>query len=506
MQMFDSIVGKISINADGEGDNQQEPQIAWYSLESIVTLVKEPFLHIHRSLELKFDDYSTVTLGFAQESTRDKVFNSLISYCRRIDLTPGHKVKVLSLQSFSFDGIESSLTTKWANGQLSNFSYLMALNKCAGRSVSDPSRYPIFPWCVKSFDTDQVKLHDSHYFRDLSKPLGFCEENERAAGYEETFKQLVKDKDPHPYYFGTYISNPATVFYYLARLRPYSLACRNIFGKMDSAPERIFHSLIKHYRTITTVAQDLKECLPEFYYLPELFQNVNDLTIESRPTENWRIAGCELPRWAKNSPYNFVYLHRIILESEAVSAMLPQWINLHFGSWLHGKKAFEHKNIYHPAVYSDFYSKKLKGMINEKEATPLYSQMYHFGQIPLKLFEVDHPSRSKAIAALRKSSYANKNLKILASSCSENSSSGLLRGATMELFKDRVTIATTNWIKTVKYSLGRDKDYRIEKIGLTVDRTTQINKVLGNLKLTKLYQATTSNSSRIHSTSAQTTT
>ena len=38
----------------------------------------------------------------------------------------------------------------WVSGRMSNFDYLMVLNRMAGRSLENPSHYPVMPW-VKDF-------------------------------------------------------------------------------------------------------------------------------------------------------------------------------------------------------------------------------------------------------------------------------------------------------------------------------------------------------------------
>ena len=54
----------------------------------------------------------------------------------------------------------------WRSGQISNFRYLMLVNKYAGRSYLDPANYPVFPWIISSYDTEIYRL------RDLSKTIG----------------------------------------------------------------------------------------------------------------------------------------------------------------------------------------------------------------------------------------------------------------------------------------------------------------------------------------------
>lgn len=42
----------------------------------------------------------------------------------------------------------SSTVLAWVNGFLSNFDYIMELNRLTGRTVTDPAHHPILPWVV----------------------------------------------------------------------------------------------------------------------------------------------------------------------------------------------------------------------------------------------------------------------------------------------------------------------------------------------------------------------
>ena len=54
----------------------------------------------------------------------------------------------------------------WKTHKISNFQYLMLVNKFAGRSYLDPANYPVFPWIIANFDCQRYK------YRDLSKSVG----------------------------------------------------------------------------------------------------------------------------------------------------------------------------------------------------------------------------------------------------------------------------------------------------------------------------------------------
>ena len=62
-----------------------------------------------------------------------------------------------------------SITELWAKGSMSNFDYLMHLNKLAGRTFNDLTQYPVFPFILSDYSSDELNLHDPAVFRDLSK-------------------------------------------------------------------------------------------------------------------------------------------------------------------------------------------------------------------------------------------------------------------------------------------------------------------------------------------------
>lgn len=63
-----------------------------------------------------------------------------------------------------------------------------------------------------------------------------------------------------------------------------------------------------------------------------------------------RVNHVNLPPWARNDPRLFVLIYRQALESEQVSQMLCQWIDLVFGLKQKGKAAIQAINVFHPAV------------------------------------------------------------------------------------------------------------------------------------------------------------
>lgn len=101
-------------------------------------------------------------------------------------------------------------------------------------------------------------------------------------------------------------------------------------GRFDKA-DRLFQSLPDAYRSCTRNPGDVKEAIPELYYLPELFVNSTGFDLGRPQSTGEPIGDVELPPWAHGDPWEFVRRHREALESEYVSLRLHRWIDLVFG-------------------------------------------------------------------------------------------------------------------------------------------------------------------------------
>ena len=66
----------------------------------------------------------------------------------------------------------------------------MHLNTLAGRSYNDLMQYPVFPWIVADYDSEELDLLSQDTFRDLSKPMGA-----QTPGRLEQFRKRYQDWD-----------------------------------------------------------------------------------------------------------------------------------------------------------------------------------------------------------------------------------------------------------------------------------------------------------------------
>ncbi|XP_037804794.1 WD repeat and FYVE domain-containing protein 3-like [Penaeus monodon] len=117
---------------------------------------------------------------------------------------------------------ETSVTHRWVRGEISNFQYLMHLNTLAGRSYNDLMQYPIFPWVLADYASEELDLTSSITFRDLSKPMG-AQTPERLEQFAKRYREWDDPSgETPPYHYGTHYSSAMIVSSYLVRMEPFT--------------------------------------------------------------------------------------------------------------------------------------------------------------------------------------------------------------------------------------------------------------------------------------------
>ena len=252
----------------------------------------------------------------------------------------------------------------------------MYLNWLGGRSYQDLTQYPVFPWVLRDYYSKTLNLADELSFRDLSRNMGSLGESRRAA----TFWTKYENKDPFSnapqYHFGTHYSAQAMVFSFLIRLYPYTKGAMEIqSGKFD-IPDRLFISLTETFNNATEETSDVRELVPEFFCLPEVFLNLEKHDFGFQQNDQ-RVHNVKLPLWSHYDPHLFVVRNRQALESEYVSQNLHHWIDLIFGYKQRGQEALQNMNIFFHLTYED--SIDIEHVEDPKERLSLESQIIHFG-------------------------------------------------------------------------------------------------------------------------------
>ncbi|XP_066553225.1 lysosomal-trafficking regulator isoform X2 [Amia ocellicauda] len=380
----------VEDNAADACDNQSphgetEPASFSWTYEEIKEVHKRWWQLRDNAVEIFLTNGRTLLLAFDNTKVRDDVY---------------HNILTSDLPNLLEYGNITALTHLWGSGQISNFEYLTHLNKHAGRSFNDLMQYPVFPFILSDYTNETLDLNDASIYRNLVKPIA-VQSKEKEDRYvdnykylEEEFRKGAREDDPmppvQPYHYGSHYSNSGTVLHFLVRMPPFTKMFLAYQDQSFDIPDRTFHSMnttwrLSSYESMT----DVKELIPEFFYLPEFLVNREGFDFGVRQNSE-RVNHVNLPPWARNDPRLFILIHRQALESDQVSQMLCQWIDLVFGLKQKGKAAVHAINVFHPATY---FGMDVSAVEDPVQRRALETMIKTYGQTPRQLFSMAHVSR-----------------------------------------------------------------------------------------------------------------
>ncbi|KAL6972416.1 hypothetical protein U1Q18_046309 [Sarracenia purpurea var. burkii] len=266
----------------------------------------------------------------------------------------------------------------------------MHLNTLAGRGYSDLTQYPVFPWVLADYESENLDLSDPKTFRRLEKPMG-CQTLE---GEDEFKKRYESWDDPEvpKFHYGSHYSSAGIVLFYLLRLPPFSLENQKLQGGQFDHADRLFNSVQDTWLSAAGKGNtsDVKELIPEFFYMPEFLENRFNLDLGEKQSGE-KVGHVVLPPWAKGSAREFIRRHREALESDYVSENLHHWIDLIFGFKQRGKAAEEAVNVFYHYTYEGIVD--IDSVTDPAMKASILAQINHFGQTPKQLFLKPHVKR-----------------------------------------------------------------------------------------------------------------
>lgn len=165
-------------------------------------------------------------------------------------------------------------------------------------------------------------------------------------------------------------------------------------GSKFDHPDRVFHSMAETWERCQKDSHDVKELIPELFYLPEMFRNDNGFELGKR-SDSTKVDDIILPPWA-STPEEFILLHRQALESDLVSCQLNSWIDLIFGFKQRGPEAVRASNVFYYLTYDGACD--LKSIENQTQQEAFQNQILSFGQTPVQLLTEAHPPRQSIMS------------------------------------------------------------------------------------------------------------
>ncbi|KAL8530470.1 hypothetical protein ACS0TY_007492 [Phlomoides rotata] len=377
----------------GNGSNVPHLWRMW-KLDSVHELLKREYQLRPVAIEIFSMDGCNDLLVFHKKE-REEVFKNLVAMNLPrnsiLDATISGSTKQESNEgSRLFKVMAKSFSKRWQNGEISNFQYIMHLNTLAGRGYSDLTQYPVFPWVLADYESESLDLSDPKTFRKLDKSMG-CQTLE---GEEEFRKRYESWDDPEvpKFHYGSHYSSAGIVLFYLLRLPPFSNENQKLQGGQFDHADRLFNSIKDTWLSAAGKGNtsDVKELIPEFFYMPEFLENRFGLDLGEKQSGE-KVGDVVLPPWANGSVREFIRKHREALESDYVSEHLHHWIDLIFGYKQRGKAAEQAVNVFYHYTYEG--SVDIDSVTDPAMKASILAQINHFGQTPKQLFQKSHVKR-----------------------------------------------------------------------------------------------------------------
>ena len=267
-----------------------------------------------------------------------------------------------------------------------NYDLLTIINLLSNRSFKDLYQYPIFPILYK---VNNIIDNIIEQERDLSQHIGMQEINDesrtRKIAFDELYSTYFRNKIINSScLFNTHYSNSVYVSNYLLRLFPYSFLGIEIQGDGFDSPNRLFFSIKGTMKNTLSQKSDIREFIPELYYLPELFTNSNELKLGTLSNRR-EIDNVEIKEQDEIPLMKYQFISNLKTYLEFGDLKLNNWINLIFGK--NQRTTNDNKNYFGEDLYIYFDQNKQK----EDNKDDMIMKQFEFGVQPYKLFDYEFP-------------------------------------------------------------------------------------------------------------------
>ena len=391
-------------------------------ISEIEEIVERRFLLMWQGFEIYLKDGRSYFFNLFHESKYEKLKSFLL---KNNELEPLiHKKDYLSKNKLVIEA--------WEKNIISNYEFLLLINKYSARSFNEPNQYYVFPWILTKFKNlvyinnnenklylEQRKISSNanksdlilnefetiNSLRNLKYPVSQQSEYSRNASI---YRYSEDEETKFPFHLGTHYSTAPFIYYYLMRQEPYNTLLIKLQNYQQENPNRMFIGM-KETVEILESGNDNRELIPEFFSKIEFFLNLNCAYYGFRA--NGTIVNNVNIDFMKNDKnpqislfdyVHFIYEHKKLLNSSLISSSINDWINNIFGvGQLPSEKLRKNScNIFRKTTYENktnliekikYYKKHLNEKYDESvirnKLTNKINLIISFGQTPYQVFK-----------------------------------------------------------------------------------------------------------------------
>ena len=406
--------------------------------EDIKEIIQRRTLFSNQSIEIFHKNGKSYFFNFFRTENVKNAYN----YFNEIS----QKLLKKKLPSFIFNTNNNEEEIKkicqnFRKGKISNYIYLLYLNKYSTRTYNDLAQYPVFPWLVKNYESikdiieklQKNELNQNNYLnylRDMKYPISMQNEEKRD---EAKIKYLLDvNNSSFPYHLGTHYSTEAYIFYYLMRNNPYGKNLIKLQNYKNEDPNRIFNDF-NEIKDILLVSNDNREIIPDFFCYFDYYCNLNccfyglKSGTEEVFIDDFKL-NSDLSKYNNNnsSYVKSIFECKTLLNNVFISNILSKWVDNIFGKKqipkkelipeccnLYNKLAYEQKVNFENKImknYNLYKNKKLTEKAFKEKIQAKISFVLNLGMNVKQIIDetITYEGKNKVLEPFYKSSKSNE--------------------------------------------------------------------------------------------------
>ena len=376
MESDNNYLIKYAFSTKGNDNITSKQKFILIFTKEISEIIQRRSFLMYISIEIFHKNGKSYFFNFFRTSFANKVYELLTVINNK--LPPKNKFKLNS--NYCKEEIKTILS-EFRKGKISNYDYLLNLNKFASRTYNDLTQYPVFPWLFLSYDKinelrdylnnnknieneiDKIEKIDKEYFlRDMRYAISMQDPTKR----EISIMKYMDEKRSCNFasHLGTHYSTSSYIFFYLMRTNPFGKCLIQLQNYKQENPNRMFSSF-EVIKNILKNSTDNREPIPDIFCYVDFYINLNCAFFGMRIVDKFFVDDFYIKILKNKNNFNiistyieFLYKARYFLNSELISYKISKWVDIIFGKRQLPEKEEDLANCCN-VFYKDTYQQKV---------------------------------------------------------------------------------------------------------------------------------------------------